>query len=707
MRSRMPRAIPPVPRGLGSRMIPRRASLGPGGRVRPSPSDRAGRVRLDLATVAASNGAVREVTGVESFGDPRWAEYLEEVRRVTGGRELQALRLPTPDGWGVEPLELAASVPAHAFAPWTATRSFRTEPRGWQIRSPLFGPEPENAALQIGEEVAGGADAVVLVLAGSRERFDPAWGTGLVVRRPSDLERVLGDVERLPAIVLDAGPAALPLAAALLRAVEKAGHAPGELRGCAGTDWMAARARLGSLPSSLGQLEAATLDLLAAAGPGFRVARIDGTVWSEAGASPDLQLAAVLAEAVERWRRWTDLGVEIERAVSATELRVSLDADVFEGVALLRATRRVFDRALEAGGIRARPFIEALPSRSMLTLSDVETNQLRVVAAATAGAIGGADAMVTIPFDLARGAASSLARRLARNLHLILRQESHLHRVIDPAGGSYHVEARTEAIASAAWSRFQRFESEGGLQTAVQIGRWQDEIRSQRERAFLDVAHRRRAIVGVNAFPNPDDEPPPAADDEEQRDEQPCFVIVGPWSSIVERVADDGPIFDPGSGTSFEVVPPLPFVRWADEFEGLRRRASRHRAEGRELPRVFLANLGRRADFTARSVWARNLFIAGAFGVIEGPECDAPAACAEAFADSGAAFACLCGTDEAYRAGAEGMARALADAGAQLVIVAGRPLDGVDAGPNGRFISAKDNALAFLESLWTQWEESR
>ena len=151
----------------------------------------------------------------------------------------------------------------------------------------------------------------------------------------------------------------------------------------------------------------------------------------------------------------------------------------------------------------------------MMAQRDPWVNMLRTTVAAFGAGVGGADTVLVQPFDAAipgglPGTAASFARRIARNTQLLLLEESHLGRVLDPAGGSWFVEDLTEQLADKAWEHFQEIEAQGGFAAARDFVAAQ--IAEVRDRRTDDINHRRKALTGVNEYPNLGEPPLPQHD---------------------------------------------------------------------------------------------------------------------------------------------------------------------------------------------------
>ncbi|MFI2630804.1 methylmalonyl-CoA mutase family protein [Streptomyces collinus] len=465
-----------------------------------------------------------------------------------------------------------------------------------------------------------------------------------------ELGRVLDGVHLdLAPVVLDAGPDTEPAARELLRLYEGRGVAPDRARGNLGADPLGQEARSGQRDDFA---PAAGLARLCAEGyPGLRALTVDALPYHEAGGSAAQELGCSLATAVAYLRELTGAGLSVEQACAQLEFRYAATADQFLTIAKLRAARRLWARVAEAcGAPRAGAQLQhVVTSPVMMTRRDPWVNMLRSTIATLAAGAGGADAVTVLPFDHALGLPDAFARRIARNTSTILIEESHLARVIDPAGGSWYVERLTDELAHAGWEFFQRIERLGGQAAALRSGDLERDLaETWQARAGL-LAKRREPITGVSEFP---------------------FLAEKP---VVRASAPE-----PRSGG-------LPRVRRDEAYEALRARSDAHLAATGSRPRVFLAALGPAAAHTARLTFASNLFQAGG---IE-PVTDGT------FEESGAAEAVLCSSDALYAEQAEAAVRDLKAAGARHVFLAGRPGEypGVDA-----YVFAGCDAVAVLSA---------
>ncbi|GGT88010.1 methylmalonyl-CoA mutase subunit beta [Streptomyces violascens] len=575
----------------------------------------------------------------------QWQRLVEGVLRKSG-KELSgaaaedALSTALEDGLGTRPLYTADdSVPDPGFpgfAPFV--RGGRVEGSttgGWDVR-------------QRHTAVADGA-----VLADLENGVTSLWlvagdGGFPVERLPQVLEGVYLD---LAAVALDAGSQVEPAARELLRLYEERGVAREAARGNLGADPLGHEARTGE---AFGFAPVAGLARQCAdAYPGLRALTVDALPYHEAGGSAAQELGCSLATGVAYLRELTEAGLTAEQAAAQLEFRYAATADQFLTIAKLRAARRLWARVTEVCGAPAAQIQHAVTSPVMMSRRDPWVNMLRTTVATLAAGVGGADAVTVLPFDHALGLPDAFARRIARNTSSILVEESHLARVIDPAGGSWYVERLTDELAHAGWEFFRRIERAGGQASALRSGFIGEDLANTWAVRSAQLAKRREPITGVSEFPN-----------------------------LAEPPVERAPAAPAPSGG-------LPRVRRDEAFEALRARSDAHLAATGSRPRIFLATLGPAAAHTARATFAANLFQAGGIEPVTGD------ATAEAFRASGATESCLCSSDALYEEQAAAAAGTLKSAGATQVFLAGRPgqYSDVDA-----YVFAGCDAVALLST---------
>ncbi|KKC05500.1 methylmalonyl-CoA mutase small subunit [Mycobacterium nebraskense] len=405
---------------------------------------------------------------------------------------------------------------------------------------------------------------------------------------------------------------------------------------------------------------------------GVRAITVDGPAFHNLGASATWELAGTVAAGVAYLRHLTDAGMPVGEALRQISFRLAADDDQFVTLAKMRAVRHLWARVAEVVGDPdgGAVTVHAETSLPMMTQRDPWVNMLRCTLAAFGAGVGGADTVLVLPFDVAipggfPGTARSFARRIARNTQLLLLEESHVGRVLDPAGGSWFVEDLTARLAEQAWEHFQSIEARGGFVEAHDYVA--DQIAEVATRRADDIAHRRTAITGVNEFPNLT-EPALAQDD--------------------------------SAGTPLAAGN---LQRYAAAFEALRDRSDAFLARTGARPQALLLPLGPLAEHNIRATFAANLLASGGIEAVNPGTVDSAAA-AKAVADAGSpSVAVICGTDKRYQDEAAEIVEAARTAGVSRVYLAGpeKAVGDAEHRPD-EFLTAKIDAVEALSNLLTR-----
>jgi methylmalonyl-CoA mutase len=425
-----------------------------------------------------------EITALaDGFAPPSREAWLALVEKTLKGAPIEGLTRETLEGVPIQPLYEAAEpeFPARA-AP------------GWDLRALVGHGDAAGANAQALSDLAEGAGSLLL-------RIDPAGERGVAIGSADGLARALDGV------LLDVAPIALDASFLATKAADWLGvlakdapTAPLALH----IDPLSAFAEAGASP---GPVEA---HLIAAATVAARLAEpypkaslclASGRVVHEAGGGEAAELAFAIAAALAYAKALSRAGLAMDDAFGRIVLGVAVDADYFLGLAKLRAARRLWARLAGACGVDVPARIEARSSGRMLTRADPWTNMIRLTAAAFAAAAGGADAIVLGAFTDALGAPTPFARRQSRNIQLVLAEEANLGRVVDPAGGSGYLETLTDALAMAAWDRFQAIEAAGGAVRALENSIVAEAALETRTELTARLGGKRTRLLGVTDFP--------------------------------------------------------------------------------------------------------------------------------------------------------------------------------------------------------------
>jgi methylmalonyl-CoA mutase len=556
-----------------------------------------------------------------------WARIAQAVLK---GAPLERLVSTTYDGISIEPL-----APRRSDAGPLVIRRGAT---AWQALARIDQIDPAIANESALEELNGGANGLWLVFEGAIGDYGYAL--------PADdtaLARILDGVDLTAGISveLDLSPhAAAAIDAALAKGLAAR---PGAANLRIGHDPLGAATLANSAPRPWSE-EATHFGRRAAAltrtGFGGKLAAADGRVIHNAGGSEAEELGYVLSVGIAYLRALESGGLALDAARRLLFFRLSADADQFLTIAKFRSLRKLWARIEHACGLAAEPiFVSAETAWRMMTQRDPHTNILRETIAVFSAAAGGADAITVLPFTAAREIPDDFARRTARNTQLVLADEAFLAKVADPGAGSGAIETLTDQLSRAAWALFQEIEMAGGAAAAIETGLIQNKVAAVRAKRGIAVARRRDALIGATLFPD--------------------LAETEPSIGQARRARTDL------NGK------PLAPIRLAEPFEALRDISDRMAKASGQRPKIFLANLGTAAEFTARGTFAKNFFEAGGIEAVGG-EGDAQGL-ASAFTASGAALACLCSTDDRYDKEAAAVAQALKMAGAKYIYLAGRP----------------------------------
>ena len=348
----------------------------------------------------------------------------------------------------------------------------------------------------------------------------------------------------------------------------------------------------------------------------------------ERGATATQEVAYALARGADR----------LAAGQAVTTLGFAIGSNHFMEIAKLRSARLLWSAVASAFGVAGEVRIHARTAGENKTLYDPSVNLLRVTTEALSAVFGGCDSLTITPcgFD----------PHLAENVDHILREESHLDKVLDPGAGAYYIEALTSAISAQAWALFQQIERAGGWASSVASGAIDAALKAARAAKEQAVAARRRVLVGTNNYPNTQ-ERQPASD----------WTAGTPW-------------------------------RLAEPFEAIRLRTERHAAATGRTPRVLLLQRGNVRMRTARAAFCFNLLGCAGFDLVS----------SDTLTD--ADLVVLCSADAEY----VDLAREIVPQTKAPVAVAGNPKDHLDAlkaaGVAG-FIHVDSNAVETL----TEWQD--
>ena len=286
---------------------------------------------------------------------------------------------------------------------------------------------------------------------------------------------------------------------------------------------------------------------------------------------------------------------------------------------------------------------------------------------------GGVDEITVTPFDATYEQPTEFSERIARNQQLLLKEEAHFDKVVDPAAGSYYLENLTASIAAEAWKQFLAIQEQGGMYAMVMDGKVQEHMQANLNTRLADVAKRKEVLLGSNQFPN--------------------FT-----EKAGKKIKLDGKTCG-CQGACEPQLPTLPIARAAEQFEQLRLET-----EGaKKQPVAFMLTIGNLAMRIARAQFSCNFLACAGYKVIDNNGFATVAEGIKAARKAKADIIVLCSSDDEYATLAPQAWKKLQNA-KETFIVAGAPACMADLQALGiqNFINVRSNVLETLKSLNAQ-----
>lgn len=659
-------------------------------------------------------------------------EWRQTAVESNNGKPFEKLTTRTYEGITLQPFYTAADTAGLSFTatmpgflPYvrgaTATGNLQTP---WLVAEELAHSTPLRFNEALIDDLERGQTAVNMLLdRPTRAGLDPDQALpgdvgmgGLSLATASDMAVALAGVEvgRTP-LMIRTGTISLPLLALLATHVRRQGKPTSELCGWLESDPLGTIAQEGTLPLSLPQSfdEVAHLTVWAAQqAPLLGTVAIHTYPYHDAGAGAVQELAFGLATAVHYLREMIERGVPINVIAPRMRLDLAVGPQFFMEIAKLRAARLLWAQMIDAFGgdeTAQRLHLHVRTGHYNKTRTDPTINMLRVTTEALAAALGGADSLHVSPYDEPTGHPDDFSRRIARNVQIILQDEVHLTRLVDPAGGTWAVESLVNELAHQAWGLFQTIEAGGGIWAALQHGSIQQDLATLQTTRAANLATRKDVLVGTNQYVHPGEQAsvPETTDLEaiyaeratqlghyRSHDEAAAHVAALGRMSILRDTAAELLVEEAISAahlgatlneitrtlragdTERPSIAALPNHRASEPFEALRALSRAAAVANGRPPTVFLANIGPLRQHKARADFAQGFFEVGGFGLISpGGFATADEAAVAALA-SGAEVVTICSTDETYPDLVPRLAEAIKLASPKTaVLVAGRPGD--------------------------------
>ena len=594
---------------------------------------------------------------------------------------------------------------------------------GWEVSQELKAADPAALNALVHQGLNGGQSELNIVVGCGQPT---CCNGGSNIGNADDVKTALSGVA-VDAISTywQCGPSAVPIAALVIAAADQLGVPASKLRGGIENDPFAELVVKGKLKQSL-KLRfdhmAALTDYAAKNAPGLRTISVKGDVYHNAGATSTQELGYITATLVSYIEEMKTRGHAPETVLPHIRIRIAVGSDYFMEIAKIRAIRWLWSKVASTYGVENAPVhIHASTSKWNKTTYDAHTNMLRVTSEAFAAVVGGVDSLHIGPFDEIAGHTDEFSRRIARNLHIILREECGLDQVIDPAGGSTYIEWLTDQIASKSWGIFQDIEKQGGMLACLQNGTVQQSVEAVCKAKFKNIRIRKEKIVGANMYPDlkgkkleinaPEctaGQPVSGAPAPEKLD-----LTVTADASLIEQAiaaakngASKASLYVSSGLTNPEgaiEVTPLPQRRAAEEYEALRDASAAFATKNGAPPAIIQLNMGPSGRYRLRADWTASFFEAAGFAIEGAKDFDNNDAAIAALFSSKANIAVITSDDATYAETVAPLAAAVKAAKPDVtLLVAGAPGEneaawraaGVD-----NFVNVRSNNYELNEQL--------
>ncbi|MFS0599213.1 methylmalonyl-CoA mutase family protein [Peribacillus frigoritolerans] len=359
-------------------------------------------------------------------------------------------------------------------------------------------------------------------------------------------------------------------------------------------------------------------------GSDLKTVLINTAVYHNGGANAVQEIAYGLSAAVQYLLEGQKQGLSIAAVSEKIVFSFAVDSNYFMSIAKLRAARRLWAGLAEAFDTASDHFkmtIHAVTSELTETLYDQHVNILRTTNQAFSAAIGGIQYLQIHPFTHATGETDEFSERIARNTHLILKEETNITTVVDPAGGSWYVEQLTDELAEKAWAKFLEIDAAGGILELIKQGTLQKEIAEVYQERVQNAAFRKESIIGTNVYPNPADKIKNTTKDKHVS-----------YMKVAKPVG----------------ITPLELERVSSQFEQIRLRSEKFKGISGTAPTIGLINLINLKSYKPRADFVQSLAAAGGIETIGSKGCQTVEEAIDYVAATKLPIYCLCGSDGDY-----------------------------------------------------------
>ena len=599
------------------------------------------------------------------FQAPTTQEWLDKIEVDLKGADFQKrLVWRTNEGFNVQPFyrreDLAnLKTPDALPGEFPFVRGNKKDSNEWYVRQNIKVDDPVEANKKALDILNKGIDSI-----GFR------FGGDMV--SPEFIETLLKDI-RLDIVEVSYRTCprhAVELAGILVKYFEKMGYDKEKIVGGVGFDPIDKMLQKGKdttpMLANLPKIVETLKDY-----PNLRCVMVHSDTLNNAGAYIVQELGYALAWGNEYLQELVDAGIDVDTAAKSIKFYMGISENYFMEIAKFRAARLLWAQIVKQYEPKCdcacKMIINASTSTYNQTLFDSYVNLLRSQTEAMSAALGGVHSMVVTPFDAPYEKATDFSERIARNQQLLIKEESHFDRIVDPSAGSYYIEHLTDALAQEAWKIFLKIEDEGGFLEAVKKGIVQDDINATNVKRHGDAAKRKEFILGTNQFPN--------------------FTEKSEGKRALSAAASCC-----HGGNCEAPFKKLETTRLAADFEDLR-----IHTEETKVPTAFMLTIGNLAMRQARAQFSCNFLACAGYKVIDNLGFKTVEEGVDAALEANADIVVICSSDDEYAEYAIPAFKYLN--GRAMFVVAGAPacMEDLKAAGIENFVHVKCNVLETLK----------
>ncbi len=599
------------------------------------------------------------------FTAPTTQEWLDKIEVDLKGADFQKrLVWRTNEGFNVQPFyrrEDLASLKTPDAMPgeFPFVRGNKKDSNAWYVRQNIIVDDPKEANAKALDILNKGIDSLGFKLPGSMVSKENVEAL---------LDNILCDIVEVNFSTCPRH--ALELAEILVAYFEKKGYDKEKVVGSIEWDPMAKMLLKGKDVTPVLEFGPKLVEALKDY-PHFRPVAVSTDVLNNAGAYIVQELGYALAWGNEYLQQLTDAGVDVDLAAKSIKFNMGVSENYFMELAKFRAARLLWAQIVKQYEPKCdcacQMIVNATTSTYNQTLFDSYVNLLRSQTEAMSAALGGVHSMVVTPFDVTYEKPTDFSDRIARNQQLLIKEESHFDRIVDPGAGSYYIEHLTDALATEAWKIFLKVEEEGGFLAAIKAGTIQDDINATNVKRHGDAAKRKEFLLGTNQFPN-------FTEKSEGKRAQSSACCCATTTN------DEAPFKK------------LQTTRLAADFEDLRI----HTEETR-VPTAFMLTIGNLAMRQARAQFSCNFLACAGYKVIDNLGFKTVEEGVDAALEAKADIVVICSSDEEYAEYAIPAFKYLN--GRAMFVVAGAPacMEDLKAAGIENFVHVRCNVLETLK----------